>query len=258
MPKVAIVAALQREVSGLIKGWSTVERDYEGRAFVFFECEEMVVVCGGIGEEAARRAAEAVIAFYRPALVLSAGFAGALDASLRIGDVFSPAVVIDARNGSRVEVEGKIEGENRKGMLVSFMAVAGTDQKANLAQAYGAQAVDMEASAVAAAAHAHEIPFDAIKVISDEANFEIPQMDRFIGPQGQFRTSRFAGFVGLRPWLWPRVASLARNSRKAAKALGEHLELMRRELGRTSGKNAEQFTISAEAVTTGSRAGGRE
>ena len=35
--KVAIVAALEREVNGLIRGWSRVEREYVGRKFVFFE-----------------------------------------------------------------------------------------------------------------------------------------------------------------------------------------------------------------------------
>ena len=131
MPKVAIVAALEREVSGLTKRWTRVHREYEGRSFDFFEQDEMVVVCGGIGLEAARRAAEAVIALYHPTLVHSVGFAGALDASLHVADIFAPAVVIDARDGSRIE----IAGENRKGTLVSFMAVAGIDQKRNLAQA---------------------------------------------------------------------------------------------------------------------------
>jgi adenosylhomocysteine nucleosidase len=61
-------------------------------------------------------------------------------------------------------------------------------------------------------------------VISDESNFEIPEMDRFIDAQGRFRTVSFVGFIALRPWLWRRVAMLAGNSRKAARALGEHLE----------------------------------
>jgi len=56
MPKLAIVAALEREVSGLIGSWTRVERDHEGRKFIFFEHDDMVLVCGGIGPEAARRA----------------------------------------------------------------------------------------------------------------------------------------------------------------------------------------------------------
>jgi nucleoside phosphorylase len=256
MPKVAIVAALEREVIGLTRGWSRVAREYEGRGFIFFERDAMVVVCGGIGEQAARRAAEAVIAFYHPALLLSVGFAGALDASLSVGDILTPSVVIDARDGSRVEIERNAIGE-RQGTLVSFMAVAGIAQKANLAQAYGALAVDMEASAVAAAARAHGIPFDATKVISDAYDFEMPAMANFVDSQGSFSTARFALFVAFRPWLWPRVAQLAIHSRKAARALAEHLERFRQEMSQSSVLTGK-YPEAPAAVTSASRAGGRE
>ena len=242
MPKVAIVAALEREVSGLTKNWTRLKGEHEGRSFDFFEQDEMVVVCGGIGMQAARRAAEAVIALYHPTLVHSVGFAGALDATLHIGDIFAPAVVIDARDGSRIE----IEGANREGTLVSFMAVAGIDQKRNLAQAYGARAVDMEASAVSAAARAHGIRFGAIKAISDEYDFEMPGTARFIDPQGRFRTAAFALFAALRPWLWSRVAQLAGNSRKAARALGDHLAGFRHELSQASGHEAHAKLSSSK------------
>ena len=220
MPKVAIVVALEREVSGLIEKFDRVEREYDGRRFTFFERDEMVVVCGGIGLEAARRAAGAVIALYQPILLQSVGFAGALQSDMRVGDIFAPAVVVDARDGSRIEIEGG------KGVLVTFMAVAGIQQKANLTRSYGAGAVDMEAAAVAAAARAHRIMFRAIKVISDESNFEMPEMALFLDAQGRFRTASFARFVVLRPWLWRRVVILASNSRKAGGILSQHLKLL--------------------------------
>jgi adenosylhomocysteine nucleosidase len=260
MPKIAIVAALEREVSGLTRGWSRLQQEYQGRSFIFFERDEIVLVCGGIGVQAARRAAEAVIALYRPTLVQSVGFAGALHPGLRVGDVFAPAVVIDARDGSRAEVDG---GE---GTLVTFMTVAGAEQKANLARAYQAQAVDMEAAAVAATARAHGIGFAATKVISDELDFEMPgidrRMDRFIDAQGRFRTLNFALFVALRPWLWRRVAMLAGNSRKAAKALGQHLERFRQGLSQPPGRVAPPPTAAHStpqpAPTSGLSARSRE
>jgi adenosylhomocysteine nucleosidase len=218
MPRLAIVAALEREVSTLIQGSRRVQKNYEGRSFIFFERDDIVAVCGGIGAEAARRAAEAVIALYRPSIVQSVGFAGALTANLRVAEIFTPAVVIDARDGSRTEIDGGT------GTLVTFMEVASAAQKSNLAQAYSAQAVDMEAAAVATAARAHGIKFAAIKVISDELSFELPDMARFIDAQGRFRAASFTLFAALRPWLWPRVATLARNGRKASQALGQHLE----------------------------------
>jgi adenosylhomocysteine nucleosidase len=218
MPKVAIVAALEREVSELIKASQPVELKHEGRKFRFFEQDDMVIVCGGIGMEPARRAAEAVIALYHPALVESVGFAGALQSNLRVGDIFSPASVVDARDSSHVEIEG---GD---GVLLTFMAVAGRQQKMNLAHSYGAQAIDMEAAAVAAAARARGIRFGATKVISDGLDYEMPQTARFIDAQGRFRTASFALHVALRPWLWRRVAALAGNSSKAARALCRHLK----------------------------------
>jgi adenosylhomocysteine nucleosidase len=224
MSKLAIVAALEREVSGLTKGWHRAHRQYEGRDLIFFERDDTILVCSGIGLEAARRAAEAVIALYHPTLVQSVGFAGALDANLRVGDIFSPAVVLDARDGSRIEIAG---GE---GTLVTFMTVASTGQKLKLAQAYSAQAVDMEAAAVAAAAHAHGIRFTATKVISDGLHFEMPETARFVDVRGHFKTAGFAFYVVLRPWLWGRVVTLAGNSRKAARALGGHLNRFRQPL----------------------------
>ena len=97
--KVAIVAALKREVKPLIKSWTAVQREYSGRPYEFFESNHLVLVCGGIGSEAARRAAEAVIAIYAPELIISAGFAGALDRSLRVGDSFVPRHIINAGDG---------------------------------------------------------------------------------------------------------------------------------------------------------------
>lgn len=217
MPKIAIVAALEREVAGLVKRAKRVEREHEGRRFTFFENDEAVIICGGIGLETARRAAEAVIALYHAALVQSVGFAGALQSNMRVGDILVPAIVIDGRDGSRIEIA------DGNGTLLTFMSVAGAKQKSVLAQSYAAQAVDMEAAAVAVAAQAHGVAFRAVKVISDEMDFEMPDMASFVDARGRFRTIAFAAHAALRPWLWPGLGTLARNSKKAASALERYL-----------------------------------
>jgi adenosylhomocysteine nucleosidase len=215
---VALVAALNREISALVKNWTRTQREYGGRQFTFFGRDDMVAVCGGIGLEPARRAAEAVIALYCPARLHSVGFAGALHKDIHVSEIFSPAVVIDSRDGSRTQLEG---GE---GTLVTFMAVADAIQKAKLAESYGARAVDMEAAAVAAAARAHGITFGCTKVISDELDFEMPIMTRFINSEGRFKTESLAVLAAFRPRLWKPLVALASNSRKAAQALSAHLE----------------------------------
>lgn len=217
MSRVAVVAALEREVRPLVKDWRWSEKESGGRIYRFFEKGEVVVVCGGIGAEAARRAAEAVITLYAPKVVYSAGFAGALDSGLKVADIVLPRRVVNAADGSSVVLD---RGED---VLVSYGSVADSAQKARLRDSFSAQAVDMEASAVARAAELRGVEFAAVKVISDEYDFSFPSMERFVDSNGQFREGGFASFVVLRPWLWPQVARLARNSGRASRALCDWL-----------------------------------
>jgi adenosylhomocysteine nucleosidase len=217
MSRVAVVAALQREVRSLVRTWRVGEREHGGRTFRFFEDGEKVLVCGGIGAEAARRAAEAAITVYAPDVIFSAGFAGALDPALRVGTVIQPVQVIDARDGSRANVSGG------QGVLVSFGSVASPAQKAKLRESFGAQAVDMEAAAVARAAHVRGVEFRAVKAISDEFDFVFPATEQFVDSSGSFQQGRFAVYAALRPWLWLKVRALAVNSDLASRALCEWL-----------------------------------
>jgi adenosylhomocysteine nucleosidase len=140
MSRVAIVAALEREVRPLVKEWRVREKEIDGRRFRFFERDDFVVVCGGIGAEAARRAAEAVISIYAPSVIYSAGFAGALEPALKVGELLQPRRVVNAGDGSSLNLD---QGE---GVLVSFGSVASPEQKAKLGDSFRAQAVDMPRS----------------------------------------------------------------------------------------------------------------
>jgi adenosylhomocysteine nucleosidase len=215
--KIAIVAALEREVRPLIRRMPVREMEHAGRKFRFFENVNLVIVCGGIGAESARRAAEAVITQYAPQMIYSAGFAGALDPAIKNGNVLVPRRVINASDGSSIDTG---QGE---GVLVSFPSVASPEHKAKLANSYHAQAVDMEAAAVAQAAQARGVRFAAVKVISDGSNFALPPMERFIGPAGQFRTWPFVAFVLFQPRWWRATLRLARNSARASDALCKRL-----------------------------------
>jgi adenosylhomocysteine nucleosidase len=216
-PKVAIVAALEREVHPLVKNWRKDERDYSGRRFRFFESADAVVVCGGIGAQAARRATEAVIQLYCPEVVVSAGFAGALRDDLQVASVVTPRMVIDASDGSRTDIG------SGAGILISCDSVADAEKKGRLAKSYGADAVDMEAAAVARGAETRGVRFMAIKAISDVSDATLPPVSRFVTQNGQFQSGRFALHAAVRPWIWGSVLSLASNSAKASRALCQAL-----------------------------------
>jgi len=213
----AIVAALEREIAPFVKDWSQTTGQWDGRSFRFYRKEKTVVVCGGVGAEAARRAAEAVINLYHPTLIISAGFAGALDPAMAVGDTLTPQQVIDAADGSRMHAG------NGEGILITFDTVADVEQKARFAKAFGAHAIDMEAAAVGKAAEAHGIRFLACKVISDTSDTSLPPLTKFIGTDGRFQTGRFIAYIAVRPWRWKAVRRLAKDSLKAARALSVSL-----------------------------------
>jgi nucleoside phosphorylase len=219
MPKIAIVAAIERELWPLIKNWRSVKSEHEGREFTFYESGYAVAVCGGMGAEYGRRAAEAVIMKYSPETMISAGVAGALVPELRVGDTVFPAVVIDARDGSRHESAIRDAALWKtplaRTILISSPDVAGADRKQQLAKSYGAHVVDMEGASVAHAAQIHNLPFLAIKAISDEVNFELAELNRFIR-NGQFQTKLLIFYLVPRPWLWIKMIRLARNTQLAS------------------------------------------
>jgi adenosylhomocysteine nucleosidase len=246
MSRIAIIAAMEREVAPLIRNWKVRTIEHGGRRYRLFENGEAALVCGGIGAEAARRATEAVIREVQAVRVISVGFAGALNPSLQVGDVFEPRTVINAADGVRTEVGS---GE---GILVSSATVAGKEQKIRFGKAYGAIAVDMEAAAVAQGAQARGVEFGALKVISDAADFNLPAVDRFVAADGSFQSVRFACHVALRPWLWSATISLARNSAKASRALSDALTSY---LGREARDHAASPDESLVAALNPNKAG---
>jgi adenosylhomocysteine nucleosidase len=220
MRRIAIVAALEREVAPLVRKWQVRTIEHGGRRYRFFEIENgnAAVICGGIGAEAARRATEDMIREFRPSEVLSVGFVGALDPALRVGDVIVPRTVINGSDGARTDTGSGL------GTLVSFGAVAGREQKEKLRAAYAADAVDMEAAAVAQGSELRGVRFGALKVVSDEACFAMPSLEAFVAANGGFRTAQFALHLAVRPWLWGTTITLARNSARASRALCAALE----------------------------------
>lgn len=221
MTAVAIVAALQREVEPLLEDWRAQDLEHEGRRLRFFEKEfgdsgRAVLVCGGIGPAAARQAAEAVCELYRPRILVSAGYAGGLSPERKVGDVLVASAVIDSLH------DRNYPGRGYDGMVVSSPGIADAAEKAALRARYAADAVDLEAGAVAQVAGERGLEFYAVKVISDESSVSLPPFARFI-EHGRFREWRFALHCALRPWMWPRVLRIARDSALASQRLSESL-----------------------------------
>src|SRR5258708_24461513 len=179
----------------LVRGWQRTDAGCRQ--------DDTLVVAGGIGYEAARRAAQAVVKEFRPQMLVSAGFAGALIGTLKVGNVLLPNVIIDGRNGMEYRCnfgEGILGG----GILVSAAQIAGAESgdgesKRELAEKFHALAVDMEAAGGAGGAQEEGIGFRWVKTISHEAHFPTPPTNTLVSTEGRFNDSRFSPSAALRP-----------------------------------------------------------
>ncbi len=104
-----------------------------------------------------------------PALVISAGLAGALNAGLHVGTLLvcqnSDASFLDLARHKSWNV----------GCIETIDAIAGSlAEKSALAAKTGADACDMENSRVAAICRKRGIPFAGLRAISDSLLFEMP------------------------------------------------------------------------------------
>jgi adenosylhomocysteine nucleosidase len=211
----AIIAALPREVKHLVCGWQ--EHRLPNKTILYTN-DVAVVACGGIGPARATLAIQAAMAMKPVTALLSVGLAGACDPSLKVGDIVRAGVVVDTQSGERYS------NSQFKQVLVSTPAIASVKEKQRLYESYRASAVDMEAATVARIAQAHNLPFQAIKVISDDASFELQELGRFVTPDGRFREAGFAAYSVAQPRLWSKLFHLAANSKRAVECLTAELK----------------------------------
>lgn len=210
----AIIAALPREVKALVEDWEL--RVLPGHVAIYTN-GEAVVACAGMGAARAEIAVKAAMAEMPVTALLSVGLAGGCDPALKVGDIVRAGVVIDERTDER------FESSQFDQVLVSTNAIASAGEKARLRASRYADAVDMEAAAVARLARQHGLDFQAIKAISDEADFDVRGLSQFVTADGQFRETAFALHATVRPAMWGKVIALGRNSSKALGALTAEL-----------------------------------
>lgn len=216
---VAIVAAMRVELAPLL---GKLPSQQVGKVELF-DIDEAMIAIGGIGETHARAAAETVTASAQPALLVSAGLAGAVSPRLKIGDVGVIREVIDVATGERYPTRG---GE---WILATSQQVSDTAGKQELLTRYGADVVDMEAAAVARVAAEKGLAFAALKSVSDDATFVMPPMMDFIDNDGKFDTGRFLIYMALHPKCWGTLEKIRSNSRVASVNLCSALEHLTRQ-----------------------------
>ena len=181
---------------------------------------EIVMVANGPGPKLAKAAVDAVKANQKMDALISIGFCGGLQPSLSACDIFVATEV----NGVATALAPSSSRPFKTGKLLSIDRVASTaTEKAALAK--NADAVEMEAGGVAARAKHYNVPFYAVRVVTDTCDEDFPvDFNRMRSPDGRFSRARIVAAALRRPiTVIPELMKLNKRTKRAAQALGDFL-----------------------------------
>jgi adenosylhomocysteine nucleosidase len=229
---IGIVHATAMEISPLLKVFDRL-RKYSGGKLVFrgglFGDIRIALAQSGMGPVAARSATRALIDGHSPQWIISAGFSGALQPEMKVGDIVVGNSIVD-RNGAQLTIDLKMEPNPAKGLYVGRLVmvdriVPTVAEKKALAQDHAAIAVDMESLAVAQVCRESKIRFMAVRVISDDLSADLPaEVVSVVGASGTVRLGAAVGALFKRPGSAKDMWRLREQGMDAADRLATFLE----------------------------------
>jgi adenosylhomocysteine nucleosidase len=196
----------------------------------------VLLVESGIGAAATERALEWLLGApllgkvpYRPKVVINAGFAGALNEDLHVGDLVLATEVVTSDGQSWPTTwpgdlpPGAWQPPVRRGRLVTVTELVLGPQKLELGKKHQALAAEMEGAKVARMCAQRGVPFGCVRAISDDVNARIsPRLASLLMGKGPF-IFRLLPAVVAQPRVVVELARLARDTRRAARQLGKAL-----------------------------------
>lgn len=241
-----VLFALQREAQSFLRDFRPQQRFPGAPCAARFcgpEWLTVLVLQTGIGARAMLPALEWLLdrpvlgkVPYRPKVVISAGFAGALGDTFHVGDVILATDVVDSE-GKRWPTTwpGELPTGawrptlHRARLLGSAKLVGSPEEKRLLGQQFEAAAVDMESAVVARLCQQHDVPFACLRVISDDVATGLSPSLLALLKDGRISPWRMLVSLYKEPRLIAEMWRLARDTRFAAEqlrhALGELLTL---------------------------------
>ena len=231
---IAVTFALPAESSGFLRslhnkrrrdrnGIKTVSGKIDDRAIEVFHT--------GVGEKICRQQMRKFLQDRQFDCLISAGFAGALDDQLHVGDLLL------ARNFSTVELSAarsalsSLSIHTADLLTVPSMIESG-EERNKIAQATGAAAVDMETEFIARACAERAIPLLSLRVISDAPREPFPAPAKVLFDIERQRTSimNLGLHLSKHPSAIFRLIAFARRVSTARRSLTAALEIL---LGRS-------------------------
>jgi adenosylhomocysteine nucleosidase len=162
---------------------------------------------------------------FRPTVIVSAGFSGALVSGLHIGDLVLANEVCTNDGGLWPATWPDGASPCRCGRLLTAATIIGRpEEKRRLGEQSGAVAVDMEGAAVARRCSAAGVPFGCLRAISDEVETLLSESLLRILSGGRVKPTALTAAILRRPALLAELMRLGAHTREAARRLAAGLE----------------------------------
>ena len=179
---------------------------------------EVALVANGPGPKLAGAAADLALEKLKVEALISTGFCGGLDRALAPCDIFVASEVV----GVAPALAPSSLRPFQTGKLLSLDRVLSTPREKT---GLGGDAVEMEAAAVAERAKKWNVPFYAVRVVTDAVWETLPlDFNRMRSADGRFHRAKIVAAALTRPvTMIPELMKLNSRTKRAAQALGDFL-----------------------------------
>ena len=203
-----------------------------------FKDKETLLVQTGMGKERAEDATQFALEHYPVTAIISLGFAGGLAPELRIGDVVVCSTLQCAPGKEQEEeklkplapdanllslssqVCGDLATRFCLGSGVTVLELDSNRQKMRqLSENFNAHIVDMESYWIARIASERQVPFIAIRCVSDNIWSSIQPFDQILASDGKLLWRKAVLCFVSHPQYFVNVFTLYRNTRRAKRNL---------------------------------------
>jgi adenosylhomocysteine nucleosidase len=257
----ALTFALPEESAAFRKLLRRAGADNKANVRPGFDPSVIPICHVGVGSHEARVRIRALFAQNVPSALCAAGFAGALDSRLQVGDL-----VVDTRHSDQQlaraarrafsdafechdhpSIESCARGAANIPPSLWFGSIVSVDspvesaaEKHALHRRTGAVAVDMETEALAAECRSARIPFIAVRVVSDDAHHDLPvPMAHWFDLERQHANpGALIRYLAVHPRTIPSFFRFVLPLHRARTTLARALILLLREAAQTSGANS--------------------
>ena len=240
---IAILGAVSEEIAAIKKAMHIFDRTRLAKTEICtgtWRGKNIILVRTGVGRQKAKQATCQIIENFHPEAIISIGYAGALTAELKVGDLFIADYILNEQNNSvPFEIEDKLNSEwldlaksisllgelkIKVGKLITVNSVIHTPEaKQDLGKQFGADAVEMETIEIALLAREKKIPFLSVRGISDAVDHELIDSSSFLGSDGEISKLRAGWYVLTHPRSLKNAISLRSHTQIATQNLTDFI-----------------------------------